>query len=82
MPSSQLTVRSVSMATDTRNRVLICRLNVPPPPGALINFQNGAPVLDKFGNNTGGARSPYLDVPTAQCFAGSPGSGLNFLTKI
>jgi hypothetical protein len=50
-----------------------------PPPGALINFQNDAPVLDRFGNYTGGVRSPYLDVPTAQWFAGSPGSGLNFL---
>jgi hypothetical protein len=37
------------------------------------------PVLDQFGNPTGGLRSPYLDVPTAQWFASSPGSGLNFL---
>jgi hypothetical protein len=61
------------------NLDLWARKNVPPPPGALINFQNGAPVLDQFGNYTGGVRSPYLDVPTAQWFASSPGPGLNFL---
>ena len=54
-------------------------LNVPPPPGALINFQNNAPVLDQFGNSTGGVRSSYLDVPNARWFYASPGPGLNFL---
>ena len=61
------------------NLDLWVRYSVPPPPGALINFQNGTPVLDQFGNPTGGVRSPYLDVPTAQWFASSPGPGLNFL---
>src|SRR5258708_19818552 len=61
------------------NLDLWVRKNVPPPPGALINFQNGAPVLDQFGNYTGGVRSPYLNVPTAQWFAGSPASDLTFL---
>src|SRR6202022_1537443 len=32
------------------------REDVPPPPGALLNFQNGQPVLDQFGNPTGGVR--------------------------
>jgi Alpha/beta hydrolase domain len=61
------------------NLDLWARNNVAPPPGALLNFQNGAPVLDQFGNPTGGVRSSYLDVPTAQWFVGSPGTGLNFL---
>ena len=61
------------------NLDLWVRDNTPPPPGLLLNFQNGAPVLDRFGNPTGGVRSPYLNVPTAQWFAGSPGPGLNFL---
>ena len=61
------------------NLDLWVRKNVPPPPGALINFQNGAPVLDQVGNFTGGVRSPYLDVPTAQWFVGSQGPGISFL---
>jgi hypothetical protein len=61
------------------NLDLWVRNNVAPPPGALLNIQNGAPVLDQFGNPTGGVRSPYLDVPTAQWFVASPGGGLNFL---
>jgi hypothetical protein len=55
------------------------REDVPPPPGALLNFQNGQPVLDQFGNPTGGVRSAYLDVPTARWFVASPGPGFNFL---
>jgi alpha/beta hydrolase family protein len=61
------------------NLDLWVRSNVAPPAGALLSFQNGAPVLDQFGNPTGGVRSPYLDVPTAQWFVSSPGGGLNFL---
>jgi hypothetical protein len=45
----------------------------------LLNFQNGQPVLDQFGNPTGGVRSAYLDVPTARWFVASPGPGFNFL---
>jgi hypothetical protein len=55
------------------------RYNIPPPPGALVTFQNGVPVLDQFGNPEGGLRPPYLLVPTAQWFSSSPGPGLNFL---
>jgi len=61
------------------NLDLWVRNNVPPPSGALINFQDGAPVLDTFGNPTGGVRSTWLNVPTAQWFSSSPGPGLNFL---
>ena len=34
-----------------------------PPRADLITVVKGAPVLDQFGNVTGGLRSPYLDVP-------------------
>jgi alpha/beta hydrolase family protein len=55
------------------------RYNVPPPPGALITFRDNVPVLDQFGNSSGGVRSSYLDVPNARWFYASPGPGLNFL---
>ena len=61
------------------NLDLWVRKDLPPPPGALLDIQNGAPVLDGFGNPTGGVRSSYLDVPTAQWFVASSGPGLCFL---
>jgi hypothetical protein len=61
------------------NLDLWVRRNVPPPPGALLQFQNGAQVLDQFGNAVGGVRSSYVDVPTAHWFVGSTGPGLCFL---
>jgi hypothetical protein len=36
--------------------------------------QNGAGVLDPFGNVVGGLRSPYLDVPTSTWFGSSTSS--------
>ena len=42
---------------------------VAPPPGDVIVVQNGQPVLDAFGNVTGGLRSPFLDVPTSTWYA-------------
>ena len=44
-----------------------------PPHGSPIVVQNGAPVLDRFGNVVGGLRSPYLDVPTSTWFGSSTG---------
>jgi hypothetical protein len=61
------------------NLDLWARRNVPPPPGALLIYQNGVQVVDTFGNATGGVRSPYVDVPTAHWFVGSAGPGLCFL---
>ena len=34
---------------------------------------DGKPVLDKFGNVTGGVRSPFLDVPTSTWNGNSTG---------
>lgn len=77
-PRSPLTI-GVFQSAAFANLDLWVRRNVPPPPGALLDFENGAPVLDGFGNPTGGVRSAYLDVPTAQWFVGSSGPGLCFL---
>ncbi len=52
---------------------------VAPPPGDVIVVQNGQPVLDAFGNVTGGLRSPYLDVPTSTWYASSTGSSFCFI---
>jgi hypothetical protein len=55
---------------------------VPPPPGLLLNYgENDVQTLDEYGNATGGVRTPYVDVPTAQWFVGSPSttSSLCFL---
>jgi len=57
------------------NLDLWVRGNIPPPPGLVPDFQDGAPVLDGFGNPTGGVRSSYLDVPTAQWFVATAGPG-------
>lgn len=52
---------------------------VAPPPGQVINVANGQPVLDAFGNVTGGLRSPFLDVPTSTWYASSTGGGFCFI---
>jgi hypothetical protein len=46
---------------------------IPPPRAEQIVVENKAPVLDKFGNVTGGIRSPYLDVPVSTWFGNSTG---------
>jgi len=46
---------------------------VPPPHADPIKVENGAPVLDKFGNVIGGIRTPYLDVPTSTWYGNSTG---------
>ncbi len=52
---------------------------VAPPPGDVIVVLNGQPVLDAFGNVTGGLRSPFLDVPTSTWYASSTGSSFCFI---
>ena len=38
-----------------------------------IKVENGKPVLDQFGNVTGGVRSPWVDVPTSTWYGNSTG---------
>lgn len=49
------------------------RLGTAPPHIENIHVKDGKPVLDKFGNLTGGLRSPYVDVPTSTWFGNSTG---------
>jgi hypothetical protein len=52
---------------------------IAPPHSDPIVVQNGQPVLDAFGNVTGGLRSPYLDVPTSTWYGSSTGASFCFI---
>jgi hypothetical protein len=52
---------------------------IAPPHADPITVVNGAPVLDQFGNVTGGLRSPFLDVPTSTWFGSSTGASFCFI---
>jgi Alpha/beta hydrolase domain len=52
---------------------------IAPPHADPIVVQSGAPVLDAFGNVTGGLRSPFLDVPTSTWFGSSTGASFCFI---
>lgn len=49
-------------------------LRDPGPAGRTIDVVNGAPVLDAYGNVTGGLRSPFVDVPTSTWYGSSTGA--------
>jgi hypothetical protein len=51
----------------------------PPPHAEPIHVMNGAPVLDAFGNVTGGLRSPFVDVPTSTWLGSSTGASFCFI---
>jgi hypothetical protein len=50
------------------------RYGISPPHADPIAVQNGAGVVDQFGNVVGGLRSPYVDVPTSTWFGNSTGA--------
>jgi len=50
-----------------------------PPHADPILVENGAPVLDEFGNVIGGLRSPHLDVPTSTWFGSATGASFCFI---
>ncbi len=56
-----------------QNLDLWVRKGVPPPHAEPIAVEDRKPVLDKFGNVTGGIRSPYVDVATSTWFGNSTG---------
>jgi Alpha/beta hydrolase domain len=62
-----------------RNLDLWVRHGVAPPHASPIAVENGAPVLDAFGNVTGGLRSPYVDVPTSRWLGSSTGASFCFI---
>lgn len=55
------------------------RKGIVPPHGSPIVVENGAPVLDRWGNVVGGLRSPYLDVPTSTWYGSSTGASFCFI---
>ncbi len=65
---------SVAFNAIFRNLDLWVRKGTAPPRVEPIAVVNGAPVLDKFGNVTGGVRSPYVDVPTSTWFGNATGA--------
>ena len=62
-----------------RNLDLWVREGIAPPRAEPILVQDGAPVLDVFGNVQGGLRSPYLDVPTSTWFGSATGASFCFI---
>jgi hypothetical protein len=56
-----------------RNLQLWDQAGIAPPHADPIQVVDGAPVLDAFGNVTGGLRSPFVDVPTSTWFGNSTG---------
>jgi len=62
-----------------RNLDLWVRDGLAPPHADPIAVENGAPVLDEFGNVIGGLRSPYVDVPTSTWFGSSTGASFCFI---
>jgi hypothetical protein len=54
-----------------RNLDLWVRHGIRPPHAEPIKVENGAGVLDPYGNVVGGLRSPYVDVPTSTWFGNS-----------
>jgi hypothetical protein len=55
------------------------RQGIPAPHAEPVRVENGKPVLDEFGNLTGGVRSPFLDVPTATWTGSSTGASFCFI---
>jgi hypothetical protein len=56
-----------------QNLDLWVRKGIAPPRADPIAVDNGKPVLDQFGNVTGGIRSPFVDVPASTWFGNSTG---------
>jgi hypothetical protein len=70
---------SVAFNAAFRNLDEWVRKGIAPPKAAPITVENGQPVLDEFGNVTGGVRSPYVDVPTALWTGASTGASFCFI---
>ncbi len=62
-----------------RNLLAWVQKGTPPPHAEPIRVENGKPVLDEFGNVTGGVRSPFVDVPTAVWSGSSSGESFCFI---
>jgi hypothetical protein len=70
---------SIHFDAALQNLDLWVRDALPPPHGEPIHVENRAPVLDAFGNVTGGLRSPYVDVPASTWLGSSTGASFCFI---
>jgi hypothetical protein len=72
---------SIHFDAALQNLDLWVRYKLPPPPGVQIATTGTplAPVLDEFGNVTGGLRSPFVDVPTSTWFGSTTGPSFCFI---
>jgi alpha/beta hydrolase family protein len=73
---------SIHFDAALQNLDLWVRHKLPPPPGTQIATTGtppSAPVLDRFGNVTGGLRSPFVDVPTSTWSGSSTGASFCFI---
>ena len=70
---------SIGFNAAWRNLVDWVRNGVPAPHAEPIHVQDGKPVLDEFGNVTGGVRSPFVDVPTSIWSGASTGESFCFI---
>jgi hypothetical protein len=61
------------------NLDLWVREGIAPPSIDPILVEDGAPVLDEYGNVQGGWRSPYLDVPTSTWYGAATGASFCFI---
>jgi hypothetical protein len=64
---------SIAFNAIFQNLVAWVRDGTAPPKIDNIEVENKAPVLDKFGNVTGGVRSPFVDVPISTWYGNSTG---------
>jgi len=64
---------SIAFNAIFQNLVAWVHDGTPPPRIDNIHVENNQPVLDKFGNVTGGVRSPFVDVPVSTWFGNSTG---------
>jgi hypothetical protein len=64
---------SLTFNAALRNLDLWVRKGVAPPHAEPITVIDGKPVLDSFGNVSGGVRSPLVDVPTSAWVGNSTG---------
>jgi hypothetical protein len=64
---------SIAFNAIFQNLVAWVRDGTPPPRIENIQVESNKPVLDKFGNVTGGVRSPFVDVPVGTWYGNSTG---------
>jgi hypothetical protein len=70
---------SIHFDAALQNLDLWVRDGLAPPHADPILVDNGAPVLDEFGNVQGGLRSPFVDVPTSTWRATATGASFCFI---